>query len=110
MIHNIPYNLLEETAKAVCGEVYVVGYAVKAGNALTAISEGYKAALEIGLTYEKGTQCYAASFTVPVLLNDLSLNNDSVNMIVFFYSVLKYSLISCIRSLCLTWKGHLASQ
>lgn len=47
MIHNIPYNLLEETAKAVCGEVYVVGYAVKAGNALTAISEGYKAALEI---------------------------------------------------------------
>lgn len=47
MIHNIPYNLLEETAKAVCGEVYVVGSAVKAGNALTAISEGYKAALEI---------------------------------------------------------------
>jgi NADPH-dependent 2,4-dienoyl-CoA reductase/sulfur reductase-like enzyme len=41
------YNPLEEVAKANCSEVYVVGSAVKVGNALTATSEGYKAALKL---------------------------------------------------------------
>lgn len=41
------HNPLESIAKKVCKEVYVVGSAVKAGNALTAIKEGYKAGLEI---------------------------------------------------------------
>ena len=41
------YNPLEEAAKKYCSEVKVVGCAVKAGNALTAIREGYEAALAI---------------------------------------------------------------
>lgn len=41
------YNPLEEAAKAVCDQVSVIGGAVKAGNALTAIAEGYKAALSL---------------------------------------------------------------
>ena len=36
------YNPLEEAAKRVCNEVHVIGSAVKAGNALTAIHEGFK--------------------------------------------------------------------
>ncbi|MDD8048005.1 MAG: FAD-dependent oxidoreductase [Thomasclavelia sp.] len=41
------YNPLEEIAKANCKEVYVVGSAVKAGNAMTATNEGYNAALKL---------------------------------------------------------------
>ena len=41
------YNPLEEAAKKVCDNVQVVGCAVKAGNALTAIREGYEAALAL---------------------------------------------------------------
>lgn len=41
------YNPLEETAKKYCQEVYVVGSAVKAGNAMVAIREGYEAALKL---------------------------------------------------------------
>ena len=38
---------LEETARKLCGEVHVIGSAVKAGNALTAIHDGYAVGLEI---------------------------------------------------------------
>lgn len=41
------YNPLEETAKKYCDEVKVIGGAVKAGNALTAVREGYEAALAL---------------------------------------------------------------
>ena len=41
------YNPLEETAKAACKEVHVVGSAVKAGNALVAIREGYLAGMAL---------------------------------------------------------------
>lgn len=41
------YNPLEEAARKYCGSVQVVGCAVKAGNALTAIREGYEAALAL---------------------------------------------------------------
>lgn len=41
------YNPLEESAKSLCSEVYVIGSAVKAGNALTAIHEGYEIGLKI---------------------------------------------------------------
>ena len=41
------YNPLEEAAKANCGEVYTIGSAVKAGNAMTAIKEGYEAGFAI---------------------------------------------------------------
>jgi len=41
------YNPLEEIARSLCNEVYVVGSAVKAGNAMTATSEGYCAALKL---------------------------------------------------------------
>ena len=41
------YNPLEEAAKAYCGEVYTIGSAVKAGNAMTAIKEGYEAGFAI---------------------------------------------------------------
>jgi len=41
------YNPLEETARKYCDNVKVVGCAVKAGNALTAIREGYEAALAL---------------------------------------------------------------
>ena len=41
------YNPLEEAARKYCQEVYVVGGAVKAGNALTAVKEGYDAALAL---------------------------------------------------------------
>ena len=41
------YNPLEDTAKNVCDHVTVIGGAVKAGNALTAMAEGYKAALNL---------------------------------------------------------------
>ena len=41
------YNPLEETAKKHCQEVYVVGSAIKAGNAMIAIKEGYEAALKL---------------------------------------------------------------
>ena len=37
------YNPLEETARKICDEVYVIGCAVKAGNAVTAMREGYEA-------------------------------------------------------------------
>lgn len=40
-------NPLEEAAKKYCDNVQVVGCAVKAGNALTAIREGYEAALAL---------------------------------------------------------------
>ena len=42
------YNPLEQAAKDVCDNVHVIGGAVKAGNALTAIAEGYHAALSLG--------------------------------------------------------------
>ena len=42
------YNPLEQAAKDVCGNVQVIGGAIKAGNALTAIAEGYQAALALG--------------------------------------------------------------
>ena len=41
------YNPLEEIARKYCENVKVVGCAVKAGNALTAIKEGYEAALAL---------------------------------------------------------------
>lgn len=41
------YNPLEEIAKKLCKEVYVVGSAVKAGNALLATNEGYNTALKL---------------------------------------------------------------
>jgi 2,4-dienoyl-CoA reductase-like NADH-dependent reductase (Old Yellow Enzyme family)/thioredoxin reductase len=41
------YNPLAETAKGLCSNVVVIGGAVKAGNALTAMEEGYKAALSL---------------------------------------------------------------
>ena len=41
------YNPLEEAAKKYCDNVKVVGCAVKAGNALTAVREGYEAALAL---------------------------------------------------------------
>ena len=41
------YNPLEEAARKYCDNVQVVGCAVKAGNALTAIREGYEAALAL---------------------------------------------------------------
>lgn len=41
------YNPLEEIARKYCDNVQVVGCAVKAGNALTAVREGYEAALAI---------------------------------------------------------------
>lgn len=41
------YNPLEEIAKKHCANVHTVGSAVKAGNAMTAIREGYEAALKI---------------------------------------------------------------
>lgn len=41
------YNPLEEVAKSVCADVRVVGSAVKAGNALTAIREGYLTGVEL---------------------------------------------------------------
>ena len=41
------YNPLEETARKYCSNVQVIGCAVKAGNALTAVREGYEAALAL---------------------------------------------------------------
>ena len=41
------YNPLEETAKAHCAEVYVVGGAVMAGSAIPATREGMEAALKL---------------------------------------------------------------
>jgi pyruvate/2-oxoglutarate dehydrogenase complex dihydrolipoamide dehydrogenase (E3) component len=41
------YNPLEEAAKKYCDNVKVVGCAVKAGNALVAVREGYEAALAL---------------------------------------------------------------
>ncbi|MEG3029394.1 MAG: FAD-dependent oxidoreductase [Oscillospiraceae bacterium] len=41
------YNPLEKIAKENCGEVYVVGSAVTAGNAVIATHEGYKAGLKV---------------------------------------------------------------
>ncbi len=41
------YNPLQETAEKLCGEVYTIGSAVKAGNAMTAVREGYEAALKL---------------------------------------------------------------
>ncbi len=41
------YNPLEDIAKKYCDNVQVVGSAVKAGNALTAVKEGYDAALKL---------------------------------------------------------------
>ena len=41
------YNPLENVAKENCNEVYVIGSAVKAGNALTAIQDGYQAGLKL---------------------------------------------------------------
>ncbi len=41
------YNPLEAAARSVCENVQVIGGAVKAGNALTAIAEGYKAAMAL---------------------------------------------------------------
>ena len=41
------YNPLEEAARKYCDNVQVVGCAVKAGNALVAVREGYNAALNI---------------------------------------------------------------
>ena len=41
------YNPLEEAARKHCDNVQVVGCAVKAGNALTAVREGYEAALAL---------------------------------------------------------------
>ena len=41
------YNPLEETARKYCADVKVIGGAVKAGNALTAVKEGYEAALAL---------------------------------------------------------------
>ena len=41
------YNPLEKFARENCNEVYVIGSAVKAGNALTAIQEGYQTGLKL---------------------------------------------------------------
>ena len=41
------YNPLENVAKENCNEIYVIGSAVKAGNALTAIQDGYQAGLKL---------------------------------------------------------------
>lgn len=41
------YNPLEDIARKCCGNVTVVGGAVKAGNAMTAVREGYEAALAL---------------------------------------------------------------
>lgn len=41
------YNPLEEVAKKHCADVHVIGSAVKAGNALTAIREGYDTGLAL---------------------------------------------------------------
>ncbi len=41
------YNPLETETREICKEVYVIGSAVKAGNALTAIHDGYEVALKI---------------------------------------------------------------
>ena len=41
------YNPLEEAAKKTCADVKVVGSAVKAGNALTAVREAYDAAMSL---------------------------------------------------------------
>ena len=41
------YNPLEETARKHCDNVQVIGCAVKAGNALAAVREGYEAALAL---------------------------------------------------------------
>jgi hypothetical protein len=38
---------LEEAAKKTCADVKVVGSAVKAGNALTAVREAYDAAMSL---------------------------------------------------------------
>lgn len=35
-------NLIKDAAKKICSEVYVIGNAVKAGNAMTAMREGYE--------------------------------------------------------------------
>lgn len=41
------HNPLEDIARAHCGDVRVVGGAVKAGNAVTAAREGYEAGLAV---------------------------------------------------------------
>ncbi len=41
------YNPLEETAKKLCDEVYVVDGAIQAGGAIAATKEGYEAGLKI---------------------------------------------------------------
>ena len=41
------YNPVEAVAKELCTEVYTVGSAVKAGNALVAMKEGYEAGLSV---------------------------------------------------------------
>lgn len=41
------YNPLENAAKEICDEVHVIGSAVKAGNALTAIQDGYQVGLKL---------------------------------------------------------------
>ena len=41
------YNPLEEIAKANCEEVYMIGGAIKAGNAITATREGYEVGLKL---------------------------------------------------------------
>ena len=41
------YNPLEAIARSHCGEVYVIGGAVKAGNASTATKEGYETGLKL---------------------------------------------------------------
>lgn len=41
------YNPLQKIAEENCSEVYTVGSAVKAGNALTAIREGYQAGFKL---------------------------------------------------------------
>lgn len=41
------YNPLEAVARSHCGEVYVIGGAVKAGNAITATKEGYETGLKL---------------------------------------------------------------
>ena len=41
------YNPLEKVAKENCHEVYVVGSAVKAGNAAVATHEGYLAGVKV---------------------------------------------------------------
>ena len=41
------YNPLEEALRSLCDDVHIVGSAVKAGDALVAIKEGYQAGLNI---------------------------------------------------------------